>query len=223
MVARARIATAWFPVGACFCSCSRLEQFTAWRHYDFSHHDGGRRPAVSYMPSSHAPSMPHTKWSPARSRHRCIIDFSVTYAGEQHRPATGHVNGFQWAANPPKLALPLVQSSPKGEKICYPQVYHAAKLIALHQPTPKVSISNILRTHTQLQTVNDISATSHQHCGDKNTESDSVMQVNSQEMRCQMSGWREMTSAIHCVTDLLTINLHDTVTFSFYWPQYHGR
>ena len=92
--------------------------------------------------------------SPARSRHRCIIDFSVAKAGEQHRPAAGHANGFQQAANPSKVPLPLGQSSPKEEKICYhPRSTKLPNFIALPQPTPEISLTKNL---ADLQTVNDI-------------------------------------------------------------------
>ena len=53
------------------------------------------------------------RWSPIGSRYRCIVDFSFTYMAQQHQPAAGHANGFQWAANPPKSAP---SSGPKFTK-----------------------------------------------------------------------------------------------------------
>ena len=61
--------------------------------------------------------------SSARSRHRCIIDFSFTScmwkSSTGPQPTTLMVFNI-WAANPPKVPLSLGQSSPIGEKICNP-------------------------------------------------------------------------------------------------------
>ena len=97
--------------------------------------------------------------SPTRSRHRYIIDLSVKYAAKQHRPTADHDHVFQCAATPPHKKVPpsLDQSSPKGGKICYPQVYHPAKFHRAALTHTGDSAYKKSCGHTQTLTVNDIS------------------------------------------------------------------
>ena len=101
---------------------------------------------ASYWTWAHTPTMPMAVASPqsatrpvatrpaclarlspaAASLANSIIDFSGTYARAQHWPAAGHVMFFN-GQKIPKSAPSSRPKCTKGEKTCYPQVYHPAK------------------------------------------------------------------------------------------------
>ena len=85
--------------------------------------------------------------SPVGSRHRFIIDFAVASRMPRHVRVTATLMVFS-GQQIPQGAPSLGQSSPKGEKIRYPQVCHPTKF---HRPASTYLRSAYKNVHRHKQ------------------------------------------------------------------------
>ena len=108
-----------------------------------------------------------TRRSPACSSHRWVIDFPLTYAAQQRRPAAGHAMVFiGQQIHPQSVPFPGPKLT-KGEKILYHpnSIPHCQISSPCIKPRRRYRLQKILRT--ELQTVNDMPRDAYRHCGVK--------------------------------------------------------